>query len=188
MDIGKLILEAVDLLGGIHEDAQSEREKELLLVAAEALRFISTTGQQYDFEDYRQDLETEGPAQVIAAFPTREEADAWLRDHSRPPHTAMVLVGDEYHTVYHWRERNIRRLLSSPVLEFYLEKLMRGGPPSAVASFHTPEEARAWFHGLEEKPSQAVIQIGGEHYLAAWHRAIGHLALHPFSIVQRQEG
>ncbi|WP_257457528.1 head protein [Archangium lipolyticum] len=185
MEIGKLILEAIEFLGRLHETNQSREERELLLAAAEALRFIDTTGQQYDFEDYRKELGTEGPAQVIAAFNTREEADAWLKDNPKPPHMASVLIADEYYTVYYWRERNRRGLLHSPTLEFHLEEMMQNGLPPAMAAFHTREEAKAWFYSLPERPSQAVIQLGGEHYLAAYHRNIDHLAFHPFSIVER---
>ncbi|HEX8440896.1 head protein [Archangium sp.] len=186
MEIGKLIFEAMNLLGLIQEKTQSPEEKELLLAAAEALRFINTTGQQYDFEDYRKDLGAEGPQMVIAAFSTREEAEAWLENHPKPPHTASVLIADEYHTVYYWRDRNLRRMPSTPSIEYHLEEMMRDGlPPPPVATFDTREEARAWFYNLPERPSQAVIQLGGEPYLAAYHRNINHLAFHPFSLVER---
>ncbi|REG33358.1 hypothetical protein ATI61_104649 [Archangium gephyra] len=185
MDTGKLIFEALNLLGLIHEKTQSPEEKELLLTAADALSFINTTGQQYQFEDYRKDLKTEGPQMVVAAFATREEAETWLEKHSNPPHTASVLIGDDYHTVYYWRETNLRRIPASPALEFYLEELMRDGLPPPVATFNTREEARAWFYNLPERPSQAVIQLGGEPYLAAYHRNIDHLAFHPFSLVDK---
>jgi hypothetical protein len=186
MEIGKLIFEAINLLGLIHEKTQSPEEKELLLAAAEALRFINTTGQQYEFADYREDLGTEGPAQVIAAFATHQEAEAWLNNHPRPPHSAFVLIADEYHTVYYWRDRNLRRMPSTPAVEYHLEEMMRDGlPPPPVATFNTREEAKAWFYSLPERPSQAVIQLGGEPYLAAYHRNIDHLAFHPFSLVDK---
>jgi hypothetical protein len=185
MEIGKLIFEAINLIGLIHEKTQSPEEKELLLAAAEALRFIDTTGQQYEFEDYRQDLGTEGPTQVIDAFATREEAETWLNNHPKPPHMAFVLIADEYHTVYYWRDRNLRRMPSTPIVEFYLEEMMRDGLPPPVATFDTREEAKAWFYSLPERPSQAVIQLGGEPYLAAYHRNIDYLAFHPFSLVDK---
>ncbi|AKI99932.1 Hypothetical protein AA314_01559 [Archangium gephyra] len=62
---------------------------------------------------------------------------------------------------------------------------MRDGLPPPVATFNTREEARAWFYNLPERPSQAVIQLGGEPYLAAYHRNIDHLAFHPFSLVDK---
>jgi hypothetical protein len=179
------IFEAINLLGLIHEKTESAEEKELLLTAADALQFISTTGQQYDFEDYRQELRTEGPEMVLASFATREEAEAWLKNHPKPPRTAAVLIADEYHSVYYWRDINLRKINSSPTLEFYLEEMMKDGrPPPPVASFDTREQARAWFYSLPERPSQIVIQLGGEPYLAAYHRNIDHLAFHPFSLVE----
>ncbi|WP_199243049.1 head protein [Vitiosangium sp. GDMCC 1.1324] len=177
--------EAINLLGLIHEKTESAEEKELLLTAAEALRFIETTGQQYEFNDYRQDLRTEGPAMVIASFATRDEAEAWLKNHPKPPHRAAVLIADEYHTVYYWRDTNVRKMPSTPFIEFYLEEMMQDGrPPPPVASFDTREQARAWFYGLSERPSQAIIQLAGEPYLAAYHRNIDHLAFHSFSLVE----
>ncbi|WP_309896509.1 head protein [Archangium sp.] len=185
MNTGKLIFEAINLLGLIHEKTQSPEEKELLLVAAEALRFINTTGQQYEFEDYRKDLGTEGPETVIAAFPTREQAEAWLKNHPKPPHMACVLIADEYHVVLYDRDRGFRRMPSTPGIEYHLEEMMKDGLPPAAASFATREEARAWFYSLPKRPSQAVIQFEGEPYLAAYHRNIDHLAFHPFSLVER---
>ncbi|QRN96359.1 head protein [Archangium violaceum] len=185
MEFGKLFYEALNLLGSIHENTQSPEEKELLLAAAEALRFINTTGQQYDFEDYRQELRTDGPEMVIAAFSTREEAEVWLKNHPKPPHMAQVLIADEYHVVGYARDINLRRLLRTPSVEYHLEEMMHDGLPPAVATFNTREEAKAWFYNLPERPSQAVIQLGGEHYLAAYHRNIDHLAFHPFSLVER---
>ncbi|WP_199243051.1 head protein [Vitiosangium sp. GDMCC 1.1324] len=179
------IFEAINLLGLIHEKTESAEEKELLLTAADALEFIETTGQQYDFEDYRQDLRTEGPEMVLASFATREEAEAWLKNHPKPPRSGAVLIADEYHSVYYWRDTNTRKLNFSPTLEFYLEEMMQDGrPPPPVASFDTREQARAWYYGLSERPSQAVIQLAGEPYLAAYHRNIDHLAFHPFSLVE----
>jgi hypothetical protein len=123
---------------------------------------------------------------VIAAFTTREEAEVWLKNHPKPPYMASVLIADEYHTVYYWRDRNLRRMPSTPSVEYHLEEMMKDGhPPATVASFDTREQARAWFYNLPERPSQAVIQLGGEPYLAAYHRNIDHLAFHPFSLVER---
>ena len=117
--------EAINLLGLILEKTGSAEEKDLLLTAVEALRFIETTGQQYDFEDYRQALRTEGPEMVLASFATREEAEAWLKNHPKPPRRAAVLIADEYHSVYYWRDTHFRKLTSSPTLAFYLEEMMK---------------------------------------------------------------
>ena len=181
MTIFKRILEAQERLGKAHEDAQSPEEKESFRLAIDALWFIWTNGQTDEFADYRKDAEADAPARVIAAFNTREEAEAWLSANPKPPNSAYVLIADEYHLVMCSRERGIRALAPHPTLELHLEELMRGGLPPAVAAFDTREEAKAWLPSQAEPPGEAVIQIGGEHYLAVYYRNINYRALFPFS-------
>jgi hypothetical protein len=183
--IFKRILEAQERLGKAHEDAQSPEDKESMRLAIDALWFIWTNGQADEFADYRKDVEADAPARVIAAFNTREEAEAWLSANPKPPNSAYVLIADEYHLVTCSRERGIRALSPHPTLEFHLEELMRGGLPPAVAAFNTREEAEAWLASQSEPPAEAVIQIGIEHYLAVFYRNIQHRALFPFSRVKR---
>ncbi|MFY0526272.1 head protein [Archangium gephyra] len=160
----------------------------MLLTAADALGFINMTGQQYEFDDYRQEFRTEGPEMVVASFATREEAGAWLKNHPRPPYMALVLIADQYHIVMYDRDDNFRKLVSTYSIEYHFEEMMKDGhPPPPVASFDTREQARAWFYSLPERPSQAVLQLGGEPYLAAYHRNIDHLAFHPFSLFEQFE-
>lgn len=187
MTIFDQIIEAQELLGKSREHARTPEEKELFLLAIDALWFIWTNGQADEFADYRKDAQSEGPARVVAAFKTRDEADAWLSANPQPPDLAYVLIADEYHIVMYSRERNIRALAPHPTLEFHIEELTRDGLPPAVATFNTREEADAWFNGQSEPPAQTVIQIGGEHYLAAYYRNIHHRALFPFSIVERRK-
>src|SRR5690606_37552357 len=85
-----------------------------------------------------------------------------------------------HHVVYS-REENLRRLIRSPVLEYYLESLMSGGPPAAVGAFNTREEAKAWFEGHADSPHQAVILMADQLALSVYHRKLGHLAVHPIS-------
>ncbi|MFY0573780.1 microviridin/marinostatin family tricyclic proteinase inhibitor [Cystobacter fuscus] len=139
MTIFKRILEAQERLGKAHEDAQSPEEKESFRLAIDALWFIWTNGQTDEFADYRKDAEADAPARVIAAFNTREEAEAWLSANPKPPNSAYVLIADEYHLVMCSRERGIRALAPHPTLELHLEELMRGGLP------------RRWRHSTREK-------------------------------------
>lgn len=98
---------------------------------------------------------------------------------------AYVLIADEYYVVADDRERDRRALYPHPTLEFHLEEMTRDGLPPPVGTFNTREEAKAWADTLTERPIQAVIQIGGERYLLAYHRNIDHFAFHPFSILRR---
>lgn len=185
MTIFDQILEAQELLGKNREHAQSPAEKELFLLAIDALWFIWRNGQSYEFEGYRKDAKSNAPEGVIASFNTRDEADVWLSTQPEPPDLACVLIADEYHVVLSSRDRSRRSLVPDPELEYHLEEMTRNGLPPAVATFNTREEANVWFDRLAEPPVQTVIQIGGAHYLAVYYRNINHRALFPFSIVER---
>jgi hypothetical protein len=180
-------LEVLELLGRLREEAPSSEEKERLLMAVDALKFISTTGQLYEFEDYRKSLDNKAPPLVIAHFDTREEAEAWLRDHPKPPHNANVLVAGQYHTVVYSRERNRRYLPPSPVIEFYIEDMISDGVPAPVASFNTREEATAWLNSQPEPPQGVFIAIAGEHYLTAFHHKLNLRAIYPISLAAKSQ-
>ncbi|PTL77088.1 head protein [Vitiosangium sp. GDMCC 1.1324] len=186
MTIYDRILEAQELLGKTRETSQSPEEKELLHLAIDALWFIWTNGHSDEFADYRKDVQSDGPARVVAAFKTRDEADTWLKANPNPPDLAYVLIADEYHIVMYSRERNIRALAPHPTLEFHLEEMTKDGLPPTVATFNTHEEADAWFGGQSEPPAQTVVQIGGELYLAVYYRNIHHRAFFPFSMAERR--
>jgi hypothetical protein len=179
------IIEAQELLGKNRETTQPPKEKELFLLAIDALWFIWRDGRTNDFEGYRRDVESKAPARVIAAFKTREEADVWLRANPNPPDLAYVLIADEYHVIMSSRDGKRCSLVPHPDLEYHLEEMTRDGLPPAVATFETRDEADTWFNSQTAPPSQTVIQIGGEHYLAAYYRNIHHRALFPFSIVEK---
>ncbi|WNG30144.1 head protein [Cystobacter fuscus] len=185
MTIFDQILEAQELLGKNRESAQSPEEKKLLLLAIEALWFVWRNGQSYEFENYLKDVEANAPHRVIAAFNTRDEADAWLGTKPKPPDLALVLIADEYHVVLSSRDGTRCSLVPDPDLEYHLEGMMRDGLPPAVVMFNTREEADAWFNSQAEPPAQTVIRIGGEHYLAVYYRNINHRAMFPFSLVER---
>ncbi len=185
MTIFDRIIEAQAFLGKNREHAQSPEEKELFLLAIDALWFVWRNGQSYEFESYRKDVESEAPPRVIASFNTRDEAEAWLSAQPEPPDLACVLIADEYYGVLSSRDRSRRSLVPDSGLEYHIEEMTKDGLPPAVATFNTREEADAWFNSQTEPPAQTVIQIGGEHYLAVYYRNINHRAMFPFSIVER---
>ncbi len=148
-------------------------------MAVDALRFIAATGQSADFEDYRKSLDANAPPLVSVSFQTREEAEAWLNAHPRPPDQAYVLIAGEYHIVMYASERNRRSLLRHPALEFYLEEMTRGGLPAPTASFQTREEAEAWLALQPEPPRQVFITIASEYHLVAYHHRINLRAIYP---------
>jgi hypothetical protein len=180
-----LLLEAMESVGRLHEEAGSPEEKERLLVALDALRFISSTGQPHGFERYRKDREANGPPLVIASFPTREEAEAWMKNHPDPPHHANVLIAGEYFLTVYFPDINHRALLHDPVLGYYLEEMIHEGLPAPVATFTADEEAHSWLSSQPEPPRQVFITIAGEYYLAVYHYKVNLRALYPISMAAK---
>lgn len=179
--------EALEFLGRRWEETPSPEEKERLLLAMDALRFVSATGQTYDFQAYRESLEAQAPPLVVATFDTREAADAWLKATPRPPHHAYVLIAGEYHIVMYIPELNHRRLISHPVLEFYLADMIQEGLPAPVATFKTHEEAQAWLDHQPEPPRQVFITIAGDYHLAVYHHRVNLRAMYPISMAAKSE-
>ncbi len=179
------MLEAQELLGKSREHAQSPEEKELFLLAIDALWFVWRNGQSHEFERYRSDDESNAPPWVIASFNTHDEAEVWVRERPKSPDLALVLIADEYHVVLSSRDEQRRALVPDLAIAIHIEEMTRNGLPPAVATFNTRDEAEAWWGGQAEPPPQAVIQIGSERYLAAFYENIHHRALFPFSVVER---
>ncbi|MCP3139899.1 head protein [Pyxidicoccus xibeiensis] len=171
----------LNLLGRLWEESTSEEDKEYLSAAMGALDFISQTGQSHDFEAYRESVLADAPPLVIAAFDTKESAEAWLKNHPNPPSGAQVLIAGEYHDVRWVPERDRRYLLSGRSLEYYLRGMLDEGLPSPVATFATAEEAGAWVDSQPEPPRQVVITIAGEPHLVAYHHRINLRAIYPLS-------
>ncbi|RKH06255.1 head protein [Corallococcus praedator] len=146
----------------------------------DALQFIHDMGQSQLFRTYHQGIEEHEPPFVFASFETRAEADAWLMAQTPVPDRASVLVAGEYFTVMDLPELGVgtRRLLSSPILKFYLED-MREKAGAPVALFSTREEAETWLREQPEPPRQVVVHVDGKPYLAAYHHRIQLRVLYP---------
>lgn len=185
MTIFDRIMEAQEFLGKNREHAQSPEEKEMFLLAIDALWFVWRNGQSYAFEDYRKDVASKASPGVIASFKSRAEAESWLKAQPRPPDLALVLIADEYHVVLSSRDGDRRSLVPDPAIELHLEEMTRNGLPPVVSVFNTRDEADAWFARQSEPPTQTVLQIGGERYLAVFYKNIHHRALFPFALVER---
>jgi hypothetical protein len=162
----------------------SPEEAELLRVVIDALQFIAATGQLTSLEDYIQHLEEGAPPYVVAAFGSVDEAEAWLKNHPDPPDFAHIIVAGKYRSVFHDRQRNIRKLPNDNALEYYLVELREAEPPVSVASFATREDAEAWLWTQREPARRVWVSIGGELYLAAYYPHIKHRALFPLSMAK----
>ncbi|MFP2929484.1 head protein [Pyxidicoccus sp. 3LG] len=171
----------LNLLGRLLEETSSPEEKEYLDAAMDALYFILRTGQSHDFDAFRQSIDDNAPPLVLAAFDTKESAEAWMRNHPNPPTGADVLIAGEYHYANCSPDLKRRYLVPGRSLEYYLREMLDEGLPAPVATFATPEEARAWVDSQPEPPKQVVILIAGEPHLVAWHHRINLRAIYPLS-------
>ncbi|XXF77851.1 head protein [Myxococcaceae bacterium GXIMD 01537] len=181
MNINELCLDVEGFLGRLREDALSSEDQEKFLLAIDALRFIASSGQLYELEDYRKGLETHAPPPIVAAFATVEEAEGWLRNHPKPPQHAFVLVGARYYSAMHFREIEARKLVPSMALERYLAEMARKLPQTPVASFSTREEANAWLVQQPSPLAPSVLLIDGRHYLGVQHPYVGVRAIYPLA-------
>jgi hypothetical protein len=164
------------------DDPDAVGEDELIQVILDTLRFISVTGQYAAFSKYLEHLEAWAPPYVVAAFNTKQEAQAWLDNHPAPPCFADILIGNDYHAVMYHRETNFRRLPIARSINCYLVDLEKEVPPVATASFATREEAEAWLRAQPNPARRAWVKIGSELYLAAYHPDFNHRALYPLSM------
>ncbi len=159
------------------DESGSPKERELIQVIIDTLRFIAATRQHEAFDEFRKHLESGAPPFVVASFDTREEAEAWLRNHPNPPDFAQILIAGTYHDVIYERETNLRRLTSNRTLRHYLTGLEPGEPS---ASFATLEEADAWLKAQPEPARLTWVLVGGAPYLAVYHSNINGRVLYPF--------
>ncbi len=167
--------------------AQSAEEKETLRAASDALVFIESSGQHDGLEEYLRYWRDSTLPPVVAAFETREQADAWLEHQPVPPYKARVLIGNEYHAVLATREERDWPFVPLPVVAEFIESHSRTGLPPAVAAFDTREQAEAWLAAIPEPPRHAFITIHGQHHVAACWKNVSHRAIYPFTLADNLE-
>jgi hypothetical protein len=182
--LGKRLHETKIFFLRLHDEPDSAGEEELIQVILDALHFISSTGRYDDFGRYLEHVEAGAPPHAVAAFNTKQEAEAWLDKHPNPPCFANVLIGNDYHTVIYNRETNLRRLPKNESINYHLADLAEEASPVATASFSNLEEAEAWLKAQPNPARQTWVTIASELYLAAYHPNIDHRALYPLSLAK----
>ena len=117
MSSHELPMKVMDLLARLRTNTSSAEEQELLAAAIDAILFITSTGQRYAYLDYLQQRDSNALPPAVASFETREEAEAWLKNHPSPPDGTSVLIAGQRHHVIYSREMNLRRFIPSPPLD-----------------------------------------------------------------------
>lgn len=101
--------QAQAVLGSSPEDLEG------LHSAALALHFIHESGCAREFEHFLAHLDEHLPP--LCSFSTREEAEAWLKNHPSPPDGATIQVGEDELTVGYWPGSGRRALIYFPKYE-----------------------------------------------------------------------
>lgn len=156
---------------------QSPEQEQLLLLARDALSFISATGQRYTFEDFRQKSQS-------GSSPAREqppEDSARLAEFMKQVESFFTRLRDEPGAA---EERELIQVIID-VLQYisatgqysalarYMEHVAAGAPPYALASFATREEAEAWLRSHPNPPDSAYVLIADAYHDVFYDRESG---------------
>jgi len=163
-------------------EAGPQGEQELIQLIIDILHFIVLSRQCVVFGQYMTYLEVDGPPLVVESFETLEEAKVWLRNHSKPPDFADILVADRYYSVSYDPQRNHRWLAPRRPLQQWADELKLNEP---AATFATREEADRWLELQPESERLAKVMIGGVPHLAVYHFRLGRRVFYPLAPAQR---
>jgi len=137
------ITRKLTLLHQVERHAFTPGQLEALKNSKLALHLIIGRGESGEFAEF---LKSRGHSRQppLHSFATKEEADAWLRNHPAPPHGARIEAADVLYTVAYRREPDFR-------------KLLRLGPKEELAQLEaTEEEGEAEEEGPPPSPSHGT--------------------------------
>src|SRR5690242_5187562 len=172
------ILEAQRLIGRLWKEKQSPERARILECAGYTLLFISATGLDYRFEDFRQSRIPGSPTQAGLSHlgPTGRgtAGTADLRELlARTQGFFHQLLAEPGAS----NEQGPLRVVLDAVdyivltgeldaLGEHMRRLEAGSPPRVVAAFGTLGEAAAWLEQVAEPPSRALVLIDDQYHQA----------------------
>jgi hypothetical protein len=109
-----LIKRTLFLLHEVEQDTTAPEQIEAIRTAKIAFHFILGRGERHGFEDYLNGFDSDLSLRPLLSFPTREDADIWLREHPAPPHGAIVGIGEQLYSVGFDRKSGLRVLVRIP--------------------------------------------------------------------------
>lgn len=121
--------------------ASTAEQLEALQFSRALLHFIMRRGESGELKEFIERFDT-APLSPMLVFSTKEEADAWLRDHPAPPHGAIIEAAGGLYTVAAARDLHQRKLLPLP--------------PSGEAAHSDDEEEEEQEVGEESAPPVPV--------------------------------
>lgn len=177
--IGEIIsFEAPRIIGRYRTEQTSAEESELLLVARDALLFISESGQDYRFEDYRR-----SPGAALPPSGGKTSIETLLGEAAG----LMVRIRGELHLPEEKELASVvidaLRFIASTgqhtAFEAFRRDALAPRPPHVFASFRTREEAKAWLDHQPEPPAQGQVLVAGEYYQFYYFRELNRRGLLP---------
>lgn len=171
-----LLSEAQEVIGRQWSQSLEPERRRLLELARDALLFISDTGQKYRFEDFRKGGQAGAPLSVEerAATTSLQERLSCTQKFFTKLLDAPESVGErDLIQVILDTLRFISATRQLTAFGEYLEYVAAGGPPYAVASFNTREDAETWLRNHPNPPVAANVLIANAYHDVAHDRATG---------------
>ena len=165
-----------EVIGKRWRENQSPEQARILGLARDALLYVSATGQQYRFEDFRKSFESGAPpSEGAMPVPGRlaelgkrsSRAEAFftkLRDEtdSAEEREQLQVILDTLHFISSTGQHG--------AFGEYLEHVEAGAPPYVIASFETREEAEAWLGNHPSPPVSANVLIANDYHDVLYDR------------------
>ncbi|KFA89171.1 hypothetical protein [Archangium violaceum] len=196
MPIHDAIIEAQKLIGRLWKEEQSPERERILECAGCILSFISATGQDYRFEDFRQSQDPGRPTRVEPSHlaPTEPGAagSANIRELlARTRGFFAQLLAAPGATNDHGSIRLILDVVDYIILtgelvtlDEYMRRLEAGSPPPVIAAFDSQRAAADWLERAPEPPSRAFVLIGDQYHQAVYLRDINHRKVMPWPAME----
>ena len=168
-----ILSDAQQVIGRLWSEAPPQEQKRVLLLARDALDFISASGQWYPFQDFREgrgprdsstSLEEESPARSGLLAQTTHFFESLLGDPSTVDARAHIqTIVDAL--------RFISATRQDKSLEEFIQRTESHAPPMVVASFETKEQADDWLKSHPSPPLFAEVLIGNSYHDVVYDRA-----------------
>jgi hypothetical protein len=183
-NLGERLNQTHEFFSKLLAEPEFPEDTSLIQVILDVLHFVASPDQYGVFAEYLAHVESGAPPYVLAAFDTKEEAEAWFRKDLNPDLIGGVLIANQYYYPLYNPYADRLRLRPNNVIGYHLAELKKEHPPHAVASFGSLQEAEAWWQSQPPTVRWAWVSIAGEFYVAAYYSYLHHRALFPLSMAE----
>jgi hypothetical protein len=164
------LVNAHPVIGRRWSQDQSPEQERILVLARDALDFISLTGQRYAFEDFFKGLDSRRPPPRAGSSELRERMDRTRRFFEKvrdEPESAEEVAQSQ---AILDALRYIESTGQQDAFADFLEHVEAKAPPFAVASFDKREDAEAWLASHPSPPDPADVLIANEYHAVFYER------------------